>query len=204
MWPWVKSWLSTKIHRKVDCFLWVRGWNALISTKAPRSTNEKAKSYLLSNEQIFPPNRFDITDVLLWQAIQQKSSRAELKIFCRHTFGHAIQSVWIHDFWVWLFSEMKSTNQNRKICRLNKGNTVCQSPCCRIQPISCRSASCEPLFGWSRDKGRNMLYNKKTANTQTDLIPGGAVSQQCHHTLCMPTTYPAGCMQHNKNDIIHF
>lgn len=36
--------------------------------------------------------------------------------------------------------------------------------------------------------GRDILYIMETANTQTDLIPGSAVSQQHHSSLCMPTT----------------
>lgn len=38
----------------------------------------------------------------------------------------------------------------------------------------------------------------EAANTQTDLIPGSAVSQQHHRSLCMPNTYPADSQ--DKND----
>lgn len=40
---------------------------------------------------------------------------------------------------------------------------------------------------WERD----ILYIVETANRQTDLIPGRAVSQQHHSSLCMSNTYPA-------------
>ncbi len=57
----------------------------------------------------------------------------------------------------------------------------------------------ELVFGWRRDKAlsrgvlgeRDILYFMETANTQTDLVPGSAVSQQHHSSLCMPTTCPA-------------
>lgn len=54
----------------------------------------------------------------------------------------------------------------------------------------------------ARQERKKKLHHRDNQHTQT--IPGSAVSQLFHSSVCVPTTYPADCTQHDRPDFTDF